>query len=67
VAYITYQNLNVKVPTVQTFEEWREIDGVKVPWKVSITASGRPYMDIVLLECRMNSGLNQQELRKQAP
>ncbi len=46
----------------QTFIEWREIQGVKVPWKSSLTLNGRPYAEIVLMECSINAGLKPEEI-----
>jgi hypothetical protein len=52
-------------PTVQeTYSDFRETDGVKIPFKVTMTTGGKPYGELTVSEFRINTGLKPEELRK---
>ena len=62
-----YENLQIKGPAVrveETFQEWRDVDGIKVPWRTSVVQAGRPFSEILLVECKFNSGIKPEELSK---
>jgi len=64
VVFGTAQVSGPPVSTEEIIHEWREIGGVQVPWRLSLSAGGRPYADVQLLECRFNAGLSAEELSK---
>jgi zinc protease len=60
-----YETLTVQGSPIfveETFLEWRDIQGIKTPWKSSLTVNGKPYAEITLLECLVNSGLKVEEI-----
>jgi hypothetical protein len=47
-----------------SYEEWKEVDGLKLPGKVKITQGGKPAAEMAISEYKLNSGLTAEELSK---
>ena len=46
----------------EIFEDWRDVDGVKVPFKVTIDQNGKKFGEAVIQEFKINTGLKPEEL-----
>ncbi len=49
---------------VETFSDWREVDGIRLPFRAETTRDGKPYAELVVKEIRLNTGLEPAELAK---
>ncbi len=66
-ARIRYQGFARSGPPPLMEENWsdfREVAGIKVPFKIFITEDGRKYADVTVNEFRVNSGLKLADLEK---
>jgi zinc protease len=63
---LTYQGAGPQGPVQieQSFTNWREIDGIKVPFGATITQGGKKFADATIQEYKINSGLTSDELSK---
>jgi zinc protease len=50
--------------TEETWSDFREVAGIKVPFKITITQGGRKYADVTVTDFRVNSGLKLTDLDK---
>jgi len=48
----------------EVWSDFREVDGLKVPFKISITEGGRKYADVTVTDFKINSGLKLADLEK---
>ena len=46
----------------ESFSEWREVEGVKVPFKIAVQQDGKKMADIAVLDYKFNTGLKPEEL-----
>lgn len=46
----------------ETLSDWREVGGIRLPHKVTITQGGKPAAEGVIQEWKLNSGLKPEEL-----
>ncbi len=46
------------------WSDFREIGGVKIPYKTTITSNGQKFAELTVTDCKINSGLKQEELQK---
>ncbi len=46
----------------EVFEDWRDVDGIKVPFKATIIQNGKKFGDAVVQEFKINTGLKPEEL-----
>jgi zinc protease len=51
-------------PVIETFSDWRDVNGMKLPFKSEITRDGKPVQSAVASEIKINSGLKPEELSK---
>jgi predicted Zn-dependent peptidase len=51
-------------PVTETFSDWRDVSGVKLPFKSETTRNGKPFQSAVASEVRINTGLKPEELSK---
>lgn len=52
-------------PIVQeTYSDFRDIGGIKVPFKVTLTQNGQPYADFTITDFKINTGLTADEIQK---
>src|SRR5579883_588811 len=49
---------------VETFSDWRDAGGVKMPYKIGIEQNGRKMGDVTVFEYRFNTGLKAEDLSK---
>ena len=62
---LSYESVQVAgspVTVEESYADFREVNGLKVPFKVTITQGGRKFADVTVLEYRINSGLKPGEL-----
>ena len=48
----------------ESLSDWREVSGVKVPYRTAISQGGKKFADIKVQEFKINTGLTAQELNK---
>ncbi len=62
----TYQEAGQAGPSQveEIFADWREVSGLKVPFKVTIQQGGKKFADVTVQEYKFNSGLKAEELSK---
>ncbi len=66
-ARLSYEAVSVTgaAPNVQeTYSDFREVGGIKIPFKISMTAGGTPYGDVTVADFRINTGLKLEDLQK---
>jgi hypothetical protein len=51
-------------PVTETFSDWRDVSGVKLPFKSETTRDGKPLQSAVASEVKINTGLKPEELSK---
>ena len=52
------------VPAEEVWADFQEIAGVKVPRKITIAQGGRKFAEVKLTGCKVNSGIQPQELQR---
>ena len=66
-----YKETNMGGPpseVMETFSDWRDVDGIKMPFKVLIEQNGKKTGEAAVSEIKLNSGLKPEELSmKPAP
>jgi zinc protease len=48
----------------ETFSDWREVGGIKLPYKATIEQNGKKAADMSISEIKLNTGLSADELSK---
>jgi zinc protease len=48
----------------ETFSDWRDVDGIKLPFKVTIEQNGKKAGEAAVSEIKLNTGLKAEELSK---
>jgi hypothetical protein len=48
----------------ETFSDWRDVDGIKLPFKVQIEQNGKKAGEAAVTEIKLNTGLKPEELNK---
>jgi len=62
---LSYESVHVSGPPMtveETYGDFREVNGMKVPFRVSITQGGRKFAEVTVQEYRINTGLQPEEL-----
>ena len=49
---------------METFSDWRDVSGVKLPFKTQMVKDGKPLQSAVASEVKINTGLKPEELSK---
>ncbi len=49
---------------VETYSDFRDVNGIRIPFKVSSNQGGRKYGDGVTTQIKLNQGLKIEEMRK---
>ncbi len=49
---------------VETFSEWRDVDGIKLPFRIVIEQGGAKFADVTVSSWKLNSGLKPEDLSK---
>ena len=47
---------------VETYSDWRAVDGIKVPFRVVAEVGGRKNSDLTITEFKFNTGIKPEEL-----
>jgi len=55
---------NGQVPVLEAYTDYRDVSGMKIPFKVAITISGKKFQDLTVKSMQINSGLKVQDLEK---
>jgi hypothetical protein len=48
----------------ETLSDWREVDGIKMPFKVLMEQNGQKVGDVVISEIKINTGITPEDLSK---
>ena len=64
VAYDTQQAVGASIYSEDVFEDFREVGGILVPFKIAINQGGRKFADVVVKEYRINTGLKPLEIAR---
>jgi len=51
-------------PVSETFSDWRDVDGIKLPFKIAIEQGGQKFADVSVSAWKLNSGLKVEDLSK---
>ncbi len=49
----------------ELYSDYREVEGIQVPFKITILQDGSKYLDAEVVEVKFNSGLNREQLAAQ--
>ena len=55
---------NGLVSVIDTYSDYRDVDGLKLPFKDSTTVAGQKYQEVTTKNMRINTGLKIQDLEK---
>ena len=64
---LTYQSVGAGGPpqdATETYADWRDVDGIKVPYRVTVEQAGKKAADLTITEYRMNAGTKPEELSR---
>ena len=64
VSYDTQQAAGAPIYSEDVFEDFRDIGGIKVPFKITINQGGHKFSDVTVKDYKINTGLNPQELAR---
>jgi predicted Zn-dependent peptidase len=64
ITYDTPQAIGPPLYTEDVLEDYRDVDGVKLPFKMTINQSGRKFADVTVTEYKLNSGLKFADLSR---
>jgi hypothetical protein len=53
------------IAVTETYSDYREAGGLKLPFHISITAGGRNYAEVTVKSFQANTGLQAKDLEKQ--
>ena len=48
----------------EAWSDFRETSGVKIPYRTSIASNGQKLADVIVTDCKINSGLKLEEMQK---
>jgi predicted Zn-dependent peptidase len=55
---------NGPAAVIDTYSDYREVGGLKLPYKVTVTLTGKKYQEVTIKSVRLNTGLKLQDLEK---
>lgn len=64
VRYDLAQATGAPVRVMEEYDDFRDVAGVKIPYKITITRGGQKFATITVTEYKINSGLEAQELAR---
>jgi hypothetical protein len=64
VTYDTPQAIGPPLYTEDVLSDFRDVDGIKLPFQVTINQSGKKFAEVTVTEWKLNSGLKLAELSK---
>lgn len=62
--YDTPQQSGAPLFTEEVYDDFREVAGIKVPFKTVITQGGRKFADVAVTDCKINAGLKLVDLAR---
>ena len=48
----------------ETLSDWREVDGIKLPFKITMEQAGKKVGDVAVSEIKINTGIKPEDLSK---
>jgi zinc protease len=51
-------------PVQEAFSDWREVDGIKLPFRIIIEQGGQKFADVTVRSWKLNTGLKAEDLSK---
>ena len=48
----------------ETWTDLREVDGMKVPFKITVTQGGKKFADVTVQDLKLNTGTTEEQLSK---
>jgi hypothetical protein len=48
----------------ETYSDFRDVSGIKIPFKISITQAGRKFAEAAILDYKVNTGVTVAEMSK---
>jgi zinc protease len=64
VSYDIQQAGGATLYTEEVYDDFRDVGGVKVPFKITLNQGGRRFSDVVVKDYKINTGLNPLELAR---
>jgi hypothetical protein len=64
ITYDTPQAIGPPLYTEDLLADFREVDGIKLPFKITINQSGKKFADVSVTEYKLNSGLKLADLSR---
>ncbi|MCC6389342.1 MAG: insulinase family protein [Bryobacterales bacterium] len=66
IAKVTYRGVGMTGPTEveAVYEDWKSVDGVKLPYHIKISQGGKPAAEVSVTEYKLNSGLKPEDLAR---
>jgi zinc protease len=61
---VTYQQVGAEGTVDEIFEDWRDVGGLKLPFKRTIMQGGKKFVTATIEDYKVNSGLTQEALSK---
>jgi hypothetical protein len=52
------------VEMIQTFSDWRDVDGIKMPFRITFEQGGQNFADAVVDEYKFNSGVKPEDVSR---
>jgi len=63
-SYRSVQMAGPPAKLVDTYSDWREVDGLRFPFKITTLRDGQPYAEVNVVKIELNSGLTVEQLSK---
>jgi zinc protease len=60
----TYREVGGPEPVTETYSDWQETAGVKLPHKIAISQSGQHFADVGVTSISINAGLTAEQISK---
>ena len=64
VAYDIQQAAGASIYTEEIYEDFRDVGGIQVPFKITINQGGRRFSDVVVKDYKINTGLKPLEIAR---
>jgi hypothetical protein len=64
---LRYETVTAAGPPVAVedgYSDYRDVGGIKIPFRVDISQTGNPFANVTVTEYRVNSGLRLEDLEK---
>ncbi len=60
----TYAQVGTSAKIEETYSDWRDVEGLKMPFKMTLQQNGKPVGELTVQDYKLNSGLKAEELSK---